>query len=131
MEKVYLYVHDEKGYGHLSRMLKIYHSLCPHYNVCILLSGTLKIHDSSIKYIQLPYVTEFEPRLLDRTPIEKDLKKRREFIERKLGKDEKFSLYIDYFPYGRHAFYKELDMLIDMSQSSGGQVFCVMRDIFI
>lgn len=131
MEKVYLYVHDEKGYGHLSRMLKIYHTLSPYFDTCILLSGTLKIQDPSVQYIQLPYVTEFEPMLLDRTPIEKELKKRREYIQSKLAHGEKFSLYIDYFPYGRHAFYKEIDMLIDMSQSSWWQTYCVMRDIFM
>jgi len=127
--KIFLYVHDEKWFGHMSRMLKIYKALEDSYSVCILLWWKLNIIDESISYIRLPEATEFEDINTQQNENRRKLN-RINFLKKKLYLENNFTLLIDYFPFGRHAFFQELDILISITHDKGGKVYSIMRDIF-
>lgn len=127
--KVYLYVHDEKWFWHLSRMLKIYHAIKSKYSPCILIWWALEITDDTISHIRLPESTEFENK--NDSKKEKSLKnKRKQYIESVLMGNEYSFLLIDYFPFWRHAFFDEMDSMINITHKKSWKVYTIMRDIF-
>lgn len=129
MKVIFLYVHDEKGYGHLSRMTKIYDLLDIEYEPLLLIWGSL-IPPKWRRYCKMPYATEFEDYSDGGEQDKKNLQKRKAFLRDLLYWYSSFDILIDYFPFGRIIFSDEIDMLIEETHKKKWKVYSVMRDIF-
>jgi len=129
MKIIFLYVHDEKGYGHLSRMIKVYDILSIKFSPIFLIGGTLK-PPVWREYFKLPYATEFENYDDGGIQDHKNLQIRKKFIKELLDRYDNYDILIDYFPFGRIIFCDEFDMMIHETHKKWGKIYSVMRDIF-
>jgi len=129
MKHVFLYVHDEKWYGHLSRMIKIYDLLDEKFSPVLLIWGTL-LSPKNRRCYRLSYATEFEDYTDWWKKDKLNLKKRKEDLESFLSNYDDYDILLDYFPFGRIIFSEEIDMLIEKTHKTWGKVYSVMRDIF-
>jgi predicted glycosyltransferase len=129
MKTIFLYVHDEKGYGHLSRMTKIYDLLEKDFSPVFLIWGTLN-PPKNREYFKLPYATEFEDYSDGWEQDKKNLLVRKAFLKDLIDWYDNFDILIDYFPFGRIIFSDEIDMLIEETHKKKWKIHSVMRDIF-
>lgn len=129
MRVSFLYVHDEQGYWHFSRMLKLY-ELLDHFSSPILLIWWKLEAPQNKNFYKLPYATEFEDYTDGWKKDQKNLNIRKEFIKNILKSYDSYDLFIDYFPFWRIIFADEIDMLIEETHRVWWKFYSVMRDIF-
>jgi len=131
MQSVLLYVHDEVGFGHISRMRKIAHSLSPKLRVVVLLWWVEDIYfndDIEVNYLPHKYVetntswwgVDFQSKFKDRN----------EYITKLLKNNDFLYLLIDSFPFFRHMLLEENDFLIRSFSKKWKKVYTIMRDIY-
>ncbi len=132
MKKIFLYCHDTLAFGHISRMLNIYHVLSSEHDVYMIFWWNIpKWHIHNLNYINLPIVDESDIYIQSKK-IKKILKKRKKILQELCITHMPDILLIDYFPFGRVALKDEIEYLINTVKIKNyrSKVYTFMRDIF-
>ena len=132
MKKVFLYCHDTLAFGHISRMLNIYHVLSQDHDVYMIFWGKVpEKHVRDKNYISLPILQEKD--IFENPKISsKILQDRKKILQRSIGVHKPDTLLIDYFPFGRIALKDEIEEIIKYIKEykQEAKIYTFMRDIF-